>query len=111
MDLRSSNIFWLGNNQTGGRKNFCTVETGTIDQLVVETHRLTKFLLSIHQDDATRIIRSHAILNSCKFGITDNIYKVYSITHNLIKFQTQRNIKISKKRYSSTEELICHGVG
>ena len=34
---------WLGNNQTGGRKNFCAVETGTIDQLIIETHRLTNY--------------------------------------------------------------------
>ena len=43
---------WLGNNQTGRRKNFCAVETATIDQLIIKTHRLTKFPLCIHQDDA-----------------------------------------------------------
>ena len=57
---------WLGNNQTGRRKNFCAVETGTIDQLIIEAHRLTKYPLCIHQDDTMgcydRIIRSHAIL-------------------------------------------------
>ena len=59
---------WLENNQTGGRKNFCKVETGTIDQLILDTHRLTKYPLCIHQDDAMgcydRIIRRHVILNS-----------------------------------------------
>ena len=104
---------WLGNNQTGGRKNFCAVETATIDQLIIETQRLTKFPLCIHQDDAmgcyARIIRSHAILNSCKFGIPDNICKEYSITHNLMKFRTHINNSISKKSYSSTDKLICHG--
>ena len=39
---------WLGNNRTGGRKNFYAVETVTIDQLVIKTHRLTKFPLCIH---------------------------------------------------------------
>ena len=105
----------LGNSQIGRRKNFFVVETGTIDQLVIETHRLAKFLLCIHQDDAMgcydRIIRSHAILNNRKFGIPDNICKVYSITQNLMKFRPQRINNISKKRYSSIEELICHGVG
>ena len=106
---------WLGNNQTGGRKNFCTVETGTIDQLIIETHRLTKYPLCIHQDDAMscyyRIIRSHAILNSRKFGIPDNIFKVYSIAYDMMQFKTQINNNISKTSYSSSAELICHGEG
>ena len=58
---------WLGNTQTGGRKNFCAVETGTIEQLIIDTYWLTKYPLCIHQDDAMGgydcIIRSHAILN------------------------------------------------
>ena len=58
-----------------------------------------------------RIIRSHAILKSRKFGIPDNIYKVYSITHNLTKFRTQINNNISKKSYSSTNKLQCHEAG
>ena len=86
---------WLGNNQTGERKNFCAVETATIEQLIIKTHGLTKFPLCIHQDDAMgyygMIIRNHAILNSRKFGIPDNICKVYSIAHNLMQFRTQIN--------------------
>ena len=106
---------WLGNNQTGGRKNFCAVETGTIDQLIIETHRLTKYPLCIHQDDAMgcydRIIRSHAILNSRRFGIPNNICKVYNIEHDMMQFKTQINNSISKTSYSSTANLICHGAG
>ena len=83
---------WLGNNQTGGRKKICAVETGTIYQLIIETHRLTKYPLCIHQDDAMgcydRIIRSHAILNSRKFGIPNNIFKMYSIAHDMMQFKT-----------------------
>ena len=106
---------WVGNNQTGGRKNFCSVGTATIDQLIIETHWLTKFLLCIHQDDAMRcydrIIRSYAILNSRKFGIPDSICKVYSIAHNLMKYRTQINNSIPKKSYSSKDKLKCHGAG
>ena len=105
----------IRNNQTGGRKNFCAIETGTIDQLVIENHRLTKYPMCIHQDDAKgcydRIIRSHAILNSRKFGIPNNIWKVYSIAHDLIQFWTQIKNNISKKIYSSTVEFVCHGAG
>ena len=56
-----------------------------------------------------RIIRSHAILNSRKFGIPNKICKVYSITHDLMHFKTQINNNISMTSYSSTAELICHG--
>ena len=104
---------WLGNNQIGGRKNFCAIETETIDQLIIETHRLTKYPLYIHQDNAMGcydcIIRSYAIINSRKFGIPDNICKVYSIAHDLMHFKTQINNNISMTSYSSTAELICHG--
>ena len=58
-----------------------------------------------------RIIRRHAILNSRKFGIPNNICKVSSIAHDLIQFKTQINNNISKKIYSNTAELICHGAG
>ena len=99
----------------GGSKNFCAVETGTIDQLVIESQILTNYSLCIHQEDAIdcydRIIRSHAIINCRKFGIPNNICKLYSIAHDLIQFRTQKNNNIPKKSYSSTAELICHGAG
>ena len=57
-----------------------------------------------------RIIRSHAILNSRKFGILDNMCKVYSIAHNLMQFKTQINNSVSKTSYSSTNKLKRHGV-
>ena len=43
---------WLGNNQTGGRRNMSAVETATINEIMIDTHRLTKVPLCIHQDDA-----------------------------------------------------------
>ena len=58
-----------------------------------------------------RIIRSHAILNILKFGIPNNICKVYSIAHNRMQFKTQINNSISKTSYSSTVKLICHEAG
>ena len=79
---------WLGNNQTGSRKTFSAVETTIINEVIVETHRLTNFPLCTHQDGAMgcygRIIRSHTILNSRKFGIPDNTCKVYSIAHDIM---------------------------
>ena len=58
-----------------------------------------------------RIIQSHAILNNRKFGIPNNICKVYSIAHGMIQFKTQINNSISKTSYSNTATLICHGAG
>ena len=57
------------------------------------------------------IIHSHTILNSRKFGIPNNIFKVYSIAHDMMQFKTQINNSISKISYSSTATLICHGSG
>ena len=103
---------WLGNNQTGSRKTFSAVETAIINKVMVKTHRLTNFPLCTHQDGAMRfygrIIRSHTILNSRNFGITDNTCKFYSIAHDIIKFRTQINDTISKKSYSSTKKLTYH---
>ena len=97
------------------QQNISAVVTATINELIVETHRLSKFPLCIHQDDAMiwydRITRSHVIINSRKFRIPDNACKVYSIVYNLLKFRTQINNIISKKSYSSIKTLTCHGVG
>ena len=77
-----------------------TVETATINELMIDSHRLTKFLLCIHQDDAKtcydRIIRSHIIVNNRKFGIPNNIYRLYSITHDKILFKLIINNRIFK---------------
>ena len=68
------------------------VETNTIDELIIEYHRLKMQTLCIHQDDTMgcydRIIREHTTLSSRKFLILDNICKVHSIAHNKIKFKT-----------------------
>ena len=58
-----------------------------------------------------RIIRSHTILNSRKFGILNNICKGCSIAHDMMQFKTQINNNISKTSYSSSTELIYYGAG
>ena len=106
---------WLGLNQTGGRKNMSAVETSTINELIIEYHRLTRQTLCIYQDDAMgcydRIIRGHTTLSSRKFLIPDNICKVYSIAHNKMKFKPQINNKISSIEYTNTEDLPIRGIG
>ena len=106
---------WLGKNQTGGRRNMSAVETATINEIILDTHRLTKVSLCIHQDDAKacydQIIRSHAILNSRKFGIPDNICRLYSITHDKMVFKLRINNGIFKGEYRSNKNKKLHGAG
>ena len=70
--------------------------------------------MCIHQDDAMgyydRIIRSHAILNVRKFGILENIYKIYSVTCDKMVFKLQLN-GISQQGYSNTWPKNLHDVG
>ena len=65
-----------------------SIETAVIYELIKEYHRIMRETLCTHQDDAMgcfdRIILDHAILNSRKYDIHDNVCKVYSIAHEKI---------------------------
>ena len=104
---------WLDDNATGGRKDMSAIETVTINELIVESHRLTKHPLCIHQDDAMRcydrIIITHATINSRKFGIPENIYKLHQTVHDKMEFRNQINNNTSKLTYKSTQALPMHG--
>ena len=106
---------WLGDNQTGGRKNVSTIETETLNELIIKNHRPTRRSLYIHQDDTMgyydRIIRTHAILNSGKYCIPDKICILLFIAHENMTFRTQINNNTSKIIYKSMEELTMSGVG
>ena len=43
---------WLGGNQTEGCKNMSAIGTSTLNELIIESHRLTKQSLCIHQNGA-----------------------------------------------------------
>ena len=92
---------WLGDNATGGRKYMSAIETTTLNELIIESHRLTKYPLYIHQDDAMecydRIIRTHATINSRKFGIPDNICKLHQTAHNRMEFSRIKSTTIHHK--------------
>jgi len=76
----------LGDNATGGRKDTSAIETATLNELIIESYRLTKQSLCIHQDNAmvcyARIIRTHVTINSRKFGIPDNVCILHLKAHD-----------------------------
>ena len=92
-----------------------SIEIVVIDEMIKEYHRITREALCTHQDDAMRcydrIIHNHAILNSRKYDILDNVCKVHSIDHDKMKFRNRIGNKISDIIYTSTEELELHGAG
>ena len=77
---------WLGDNATGGRKGMNTIETSTLNELIIESRRVTKQPLCTHQDDAIgrydRIIRTYGTINSRKFEIPDDVCKLHLKAHD-----------------------------
>ena len=90
-----------------------TIETTTLSELIIESHILTKQSICTHQDDTmgcyNRIIRTHTILNSRKFEIPDNIWKLHLKVHEKMNFRNQINNNTSKITYDSTKNLTIHG--
>ena len=86
---------WLRDNATGGQEDMSAIETATKNELIIESHRLTKHPLCIHQDDTIgfydRIIRIHTTINSRKFCILDNICKFHLKAHDNMEFKNQIN--------------------
>ena len=58
-----------------------------------------------------RIIRTNATINSRKFGIPDNICKLYQTAHDKMEFKNQINNNTSQITYKITEKLPMHGQG
>lgn len=90
---------WLGSNHMGEKGKMSSIETVTINKMIIEVYRLTKNLLCIHQDNVMRyydkITRNYSILCSKNFGIPDNICKINCQTHDILQFRTQIKNKIS----------------
>ena len=91
---------WLGDNQTGGRKGMSASETAVINEIILDIHRITREPICSHQDDAIgcydRIIRNHAMLNSRKNGIPENMCKMYCNAHYNMMYKNQIKNKNSE---------------
>lgn len=92
-----------------------SIKTVVTDELIKQYHPITRETLYTHQDDSMgcydRIIRNHAILNSRKYEIPNNVCKVNSIVHGKVKFRDRIGNKIAYIMYTSTEELELHEAG
>ena len=92
-----------------------SIETTVLDELIKKYHRITREALCTHQENAMgyydRVIRNHAILNSKKYDIPNNVCKVHSIAQDKMKFRNRIGIKIFDIIYTNTEELELHGTG
>ena len=99
---------WLGVNATRRGKDTSAIEIETLNELIIESHRLTKQPLCIHQDDAMgyydRIIRTHTTIDCRKFGISDNVCTLHLKVHDNMKFQKQINNKNLKDNIQKYEE-------
>ena len=51
------------------------------------------------------------MLNIRKHDIPENVCKIYCNEHGIMFYKNQIKNKVSKLTYTSTKELILHGVG
>ena len=104
---------WLLDNATRRQKYINAIETATLNELIIECHKLTKQPLCIHQGDVMgcydRIIRTHGTINSRKFGILENICNLHLKAHDNMEYKNQINNSTSKITYKSTKKLTMYG--
>ena len=90
-------------------------ETAVINEIILDIHRITREPICSHQDDAmgcyNRIIRNHAMLNSRKHGIPENVCKMHCNAHDNMIYKNQIKNNVLELTYTSTKELTLHGVG
>ena len=91
-----------------------SIETVIVNKLILEHHRTISKLLCTHQDDAMgcsdHIIHNHTILNSCKYGISNNACKVHAKVYDQMTFKNRVGNQVSNTIYKNTTELELHGV-
>ena len=90
-------------------------ETATINELVIEYHRITRQPLCTHQDDDAacydRIVISNEIISSRKYLIPDNACKLNNLAQKHMVYKTQLQSYISKHSCTHTNELPFYGGG
>ena len=78
-----------------------------------ECHRMTCCTLCTFQNYAIgcfdRMIPSHSMLNSLKFGVPDQVCTLHARNLNNIKYYIKTALGTSTKSYQSTEESKIYG--
>ena len=86
------------------------IEKATINELIIEYHRITRQLLCTHQDDATacyeRIVMNNTITSSRKYLIPDNTCKVNNLAQK--KLYTKPNHKVTHQNIVTLIRMNYH---
>ena len=101
---------WLGINQAGGRNDMPAIETATINEMIIEYHRITRQPLCTHQDDAAacydRIVMNNAIISNCKYLIRDNVCKVNNLAQKHMVYKL--NHKATHQNIATIIQMNYH---
>ena len=105
----------LGDSQWGGRPLCNADNVAIIDEMNTECHRMTCCTLCTFQNDAIgsfdRMIPSHSMLNSRKFGVPYQVCTLHVKTLNNTKYYIKTALDTSKTSYKSTEDSTIYGQG
>ena len=105
----------LGENQWGGRPLCNADNVAMIDEMNTECHRMTCCTLCTFQNDAIgcfdRMIPSHSMLNSRKFGVPDQVCTLHARTLENTKYFIKPALGTSTKSYQSTKDSKIYGQG
>ena len=100
----------------GGGRPLCNADNvAIIDEMNTECHRMTCCTLCTFQNDAIgcfdRMIPSHSMLNSRKFGVPDQVYNLHAKTLTNTKYYIKTALGTSTTSCTSTEESKIYGQG
>jgi len=105
----------LGKSQMGTRPHKSSNDASVINELIVDTCRIQKCILTIKQNDASacydRIIANHSSLNSRREGTPKKVCQLRVNTLNTSKHHVQTSLGVSKQYYTHSNASPIHGSG
>ena len=105
----------LGKSQMGTRPHKSSNDASVINELIVDTCRIQKCILTIKQNDASacydRIIANHSSLNSRREGTPKKVCQLRVNTLNSSKHHVQTSLGVSKQYYTHSNASPIHGAG
>ena len=105
----------LGETQSGTRPLFSAENVALIDECVLEISRITCTTLEKLQNDVVTCfdwqVNTHAMLNSRKYEVLDQAYKLLSAILHQTKYHVKTALDILDTSYCSTPEYPFYGTG